>query len=319
MKRRLGYSTVEVGRFSLGTAALGGLYSPVDESDADELIATALAAKISYFDTAPQYGHGTSEVRLGRALDGIDRSSFMLSTKVGRLIIDNPEGDTGIFADAPPSDAIFAFDRDSILRSIDESLARLGLDRIDVVYIHDPDDHADQAIRESYPVLHELRDEGVIGAIGVGMNQSSIPARFISETEIDAVLLAGRYTLLDQSGLTELIPAARSNGVSVVIGGVFNSGILADPDNAPHFDYQSAPDALIVRAHALRAVCERHETSLITAALAFPLREPSVATVLLGARSKAELDQLLEVDIDAVPAELWEELAEEGLIDELDR
>jgi len=315
VNRQLGRSNLEVARFSLGTAALGGLYSSVDDSDADELIETALATGISYFDTAPQYGHGIAEVRLGRTLSGVDRSSFMLSTKVGRLIIDNPDGDTSKFVNAPPSDAVFAFDRDSI----DESLARLGLDRIDLVYIHDPDDHADQALRESYPVLHELREQGVIRAIGVGMNQSSIPTRFIAETEIDAVLLAGRYTLLDQSGLVDLIPAARRNDVSIVIGGVFNSGILADPDNAPHFDYQSAPDASIARARALRVICERHATSLISAALAFPLREPAVATVLLGARSKAELDHLLEADIDVVPAELWEELAEEGLIDELDR
>ena len=318
MSHQLGHSGLEVGPFSLGTAALGGLYSSVDDSDAEELIVAALGAGITYFDTAPQYGHGTAEVRLGRALAGVDRNSFLLSTKVGRLIIDNPEGDTGKFVDAPPSDAVFAFDRDSILQSIEESLDRLGLDRIDVVYIHDPDDHADQAISESYPVLHELRDQGVISAIGVGMNQSSIPTRFIAETEIDIVLLAGRYTLLDQSGLVDLIPAARRNNVSIVIGGVFNSGILADPDNAPHFNYESAPDELIDRAKALRVVCERHGTSLMSAALAFPLREPSVGTVLLGARSTAELDQLLEIDIDAVPAGLWSELAEEGLIDELD-
>lgn len=319
MNQRLGHSDIEISRFSVGTAALGGLYSSVDDSDADELISAALTAGISYFDTAPQYGHGTSEVRLGRALAGIDRNSFILSTKVGRLIIDNPNGDTGIFADAPPSDAVFAFDRDSILRSIDDSLVRLGLDRIDVVYIHDPDDHADQAITESYPVLHELRDQGVISAIGIGMNQSSIPTRFVAETEIDVVLLAGRYTLLDQSGLAELIPAARHNDVSIVIGGVFNSGILADPDNAPHFNYQAAPDSLVARTQAIRVICERHETSLIAAALAFPLREPAVVTVLLGARSKAELDQLLEVDVDAMPTELWDELADEGFIDELDR
>ena len=166
--------------------------------------------------------------------------------------------------------------------------------------------------------MHELRDQGVIGAIGVGMNQSSVPTRFVAETEIDVVLLAGRYTLLDQSGLPDLIPAARQNNVSIVIGGVFNSGILADPDNTPHFDYQLAPDELIVRAKALRVVCERHGTSLISAAMAFPLREPSVATVLLGPRSKGELDQLLEVGIDEVPAEVWAELAEKGLNDELD-
>ncbi len=239
--KNLGASDVQVGRYSVGTAALGGLFTSVSDDDASDLVAAAFDAGISYFDTAPQYGHGLSERRLGRALAGLDRSSFTVATKVGRLVVDNPDAaGTEWFPDAPPSDMVFAFDRDSILRSIDDSLQRLGLDRLDVVNIHDPDDFADQAIDESYPVLHELREQGVIRAIGVGMNQSEIPTRFVTETDIDSVLLAGRYTLLDQSALADLIPAARAAGVSVMIGGVFNSGILADPDHSPRYDYLPA-------------------------------------------------------------------------------
>jgi len=319
MTRRLGRSNVEVGRYSLGTAALGGLYTSVSDEGAADLVAAALQAGIDYFDTAPQYGHGVSEQRLGRALAGVDRDSVTVSTKVGRLVVDDPAGDTRWFADAPPSDVVFAFDRSSILRSIEESLERLGCDRLDVVNIHDPDDYADQAIDESYPVLHELRRQGVIRAIGVGMNQSAIPTRFITETEIDLVLLAGRYTLLDQSSLADLIPAARSAGVSIIIGGVFNSGILANPDDSPHFNYLPAGDEIITRVHHLRDVCRDHDVELMQAALAFPHREPSVTSVLLGARSRGELEQSLAIDANAVPDELWDALAQEGLIHELDR
>ncbi|MGA9278711.1 aldo/keto reductase, partial [Ilumatobacter sp.] len=294
-------------------------FTSVAEDAATDLVAAAFEAGISYFDTAPQYGHGLSEQRLGRALAGLDRDSFTVATKVGRLVVANPDAvGTEWFPDAPPSDAVFAFDRDSILRSIDKSLERLGLDRLDVVQIHDPDDVADQAIEESYPVLHELRDQGVIRAIGVGMNQSAVPTRFITETDIDAVLLAGRYTLLDQSATADLIPAARAAGVSVLIGGVFNSGILADPDNSPRYDYLPASPEVIARAHRIRDVCRRHHVDLIQAALAFVMRERAVTSVLLGARSRSELEQSLAIDVDTVPDELWRELSEEGLIHELD-
>lgn len=319
MTKQLGTSGIEVGRYSVGTAALGGLFTAVDDHDASDMVAAALEAGITYFDTAPQYGHGLSELRLGRALAGLDRDSFTIATKVGRLVVDNPDAvGTEWFPDAPPSDMVFAFDRDSILQSIDESLQRLRLDRIDVVNIHDPDDFADQAIAESYPVLHDLRDQGVIRAIGVGMNQSAIPTRFVTETDIDAVLLAGRYTLLDQSATADLIPAARSAGVSVVIGGVFNSGILADPDNSPRFDYRPATPEVIARVHHIREMCRSHNVELIQAALAFALRERAVTSVLLGARNRAELERSLTIDVDAVPNDLWHDLAEEGLINELD-
>ncbi len=312
--RPLGSTTVQVGPISVGTAALGGLYRSVTDQDATDMVEAALAAGLRYFDTAPQYGHGTSEVRLGRALRGRDRDSYVLSSKVGRLVHPAEDGDTGIFADAPSSNVELRFDRESILRSLEESLQRLDVDRLDVVYIHDPDEHADQAIDEAYPVLHELRDAGVIRAIGVGMNQSAIPTRFVEETDIDVVLLAGRYTLLDQTGARDLIPAARRRGVSIVIGGVFNSGILADPDSSPMFDYSPAPAAIIERTALIRTTCERHGVALARAAVAFPLREPVVATVLMGARDRAELEQNLSLDLAGIPEDLWTDLAEQGLV-----
>ncbi len=318
---RLGRSDVEVGPAALGTAALGGLYTSVSEDDADRLIAAALERGINYFDTAPQYGHGTSERRLGRALRDVPRDTVTVATKVGRLVVDDPSGNTPWFADAPPSSVVFAFDRDSILRSLDESLQRLGLDRVDVISIHDPDDHADQAIEEAYPTLHELREQGVVRAIGVGMNQSAIPTRFVNETEIDYVLLAGRYTLLEQPALDDLIPAARRSGVSIVIGGAFNSGLLVDPDptdRVPMYNYVPAPDDVLAHARLLRDICASHGVALPHAALRFCRREPAVTTVLLGSRSVAELDQNLAWMNEPVPAALWDELASRGLISELE-
>lgn len=302
----------------MGTAALGGMFESVTEEDAFGLIDAAFDNGISFFDTAPQYGHGVAERRLGRGLAGRDRGSYQLSTKVGRLVVESPGADTGIFEDADPSEMVFAFDRDSVLRSLDESMGRLGTDRVDVVLIHDPDDHPRQAINETYRALAELRDEGVVRAIGVGMNQSALPTRFVEETDIDVVLLAGRYTLLDQTGARDLIPAARERGVSIMIGGVFNSGVLVDTARPPMFNYKPAPPEIVARAKALEQVCLRHGVSLPQAALAFPLREPAVATVLLGARNPTELTRSLEMAAAEVPEELWRELAEEELVHEYD-
>ncbi len=313
---RLGRTSLDVGSISLGTAALGGLYSSVSGVDVNGLVDAAIEAGIRYFDTAPLYGHGTAERRLGAALRRHDRESMVISTKVGRLVEARASGhaDTGIFADAPNADVVFAFDGDSILRSVEASLDRLGTDRIDILYIHDPDDFADQAIRESYPVLHRLRDEGVVSAIGVGMNQTGVTTRFVRETDIDVVLIAGRYTLLDQSAADDLLPAALDRGVSIVIGGVFNSGILADPDNCPMYDYQPASHEILRRVDRVRSVCDRHGVSLPCAAITFARRHPAVGTVLLGARCLDELRENLAHANTTVPEELWAELVEEGLV-----
>ena len=317
MNHRLGRSAMQVSRFGLGSAALGGMYRSVEDEECDALVASALSSGITYIDTAPQYGHGRAEQRLGRTLAATARSAFVVSTKVGRLIRADPNAGTGIFMDAPPSVAEFAFDRDSVLRSLEESLVRLGLDRIDIVYIHDPDDHVDEAIDLAYPVLHELRDAGVVGAVGVGMNQSAVLTRFVKETDIDVVLLAGRYTLLDQSATADLLPAARARGVSVVIGGVFNSGILAGADGDAMFNYRPAPPEIRDRVQRLEQVCARHGVELAAAALAFPLRERSVASILFGARDRGELNQNVARTQVVIPESLWSDLSAEGLIDEL--
>ena len=303
--RRLGRTDVEVSPLSIGTAALGGLYAHVDEHEAAAVVRRALSAGLRYLDTAPQYGHGTAERRVGAALAGVPRDAYALSTKVGRRIVERAGADTGIFADAPPSDAVFDFSRDGVLRSLEASLERLGLDRVDVVYLHDPDDHEAQARDEAYPALEELRAQGVVRAIGAGMNQTAMLERFVRETDVDVVLVAGRYTLLDRSAAAGLLPACAERGVAVVVGGVYNSGVLA---SGATYDYAPAEPALLARVARLAERCRAYDVPLKAAALQFPLRHPAVTCVLSGARSVAELDENIALLAHPVPDALWEEL-----------
>ncbi|WP_060885841.1 aldo/keto reductase, partial [Streptomyces caniscabiei] len=270
--RTLGRTGVRVTELAYGAAGIGNLFRPVPDEEAAAAIDAAWDAGIRTFDTAPHYGLGLSERRLGAALRGRPRESYTISTKVGRLLVENsaPEGDDLANGFAVPAThrRVFDFTADGVLRSLDASLARLGLDRVDVVLLHDPDDHVEQALSEAYPALERLRDEGVVGAIGVGMNQCAAPARFLRETDIDVVLLAGRYTLLEQEGLAELLPEATARGRSVLIGGAFNSGLLIDPKPGATYDYAPAPTPVLDRALRLRAVTERHGVPLRAAALA---------------------------------------------------
>jgi D-threo-aldose 1-dehydrogenase len=303
--RPLGRSAVRVSALSLGTAPLGNLYTEVTDEASTDTVRTALRLGIRYVDVAPFYGFGLAERRLGAALSGIARDDVVVSTKVGRLCRPDGSGQPG---------AIFDFTADGIKRSVAESLTRLNLDRIDILYIHDPDDNLDQAIDEAYPTLHQLRAEGVIGAIGVGMNFSAPLARFVRETEIDGVLCAGRYTLLDQSALADLLPAAIDRGASVVIGGVYNSGVLADPRPGAHYDYHDAPADIVARAQQLDEVCREFDVPLKAAATQFPFGSPAVATVLTGARLPAEITENVAMFEHPIPAQLWSRLVERGLL-----
>ncbi|MGH3646367.1 MAG: aldo/keto reductase [Micromonosporaceae bacterium] len=311
---------VTVSRLGLGAAQLGNLYRPVDDETAAGAVDAAWKAGIRYFDTAPHYGLGLSERRLGAALRGRPRADYAISTKVGRLLEPSPE--TADERDAEGFDVPAAyrrrwdFSRDGVLRSLESSLERLGLDRVDIVYLHDPDDHPEQALTEGYPALHELRSQGVVGAIGAGMNQWQLPARFVRETDIDVVMLAGRYTLLEQPAHAEFLPLCAERGVAVVAAGVFNSGLLAADRPAPGatYNYTAAPAALIARAEWLAGVCEPHGVTLPQAAIAYPLRHPAVRCVVVGARSPAQVRRNAELYAAGVPDALWEELTAEGLL-----
>ncbi len=310
-----------VSELALGCAQLGNLYREVSDDDARATVDAAWDLGIRYFDTAPHYGLGLSERRLGAALAARPRSGYVLSSKVGRLLdpMDEPAGmDDEGFAVPATHRRVWDFSRDGIRRSLTESLDRLGLDRLDIVYLHDPDDHWGDVLETGYPALDELRAEGVVSAIGAGMNQASMLADLVRHTDVDVIMLAGRYTLLEQEAADDLLPLCEERGVAVVAAGVFNSGLLAQPrprDDA-RYDYGNAPPELVERARAITAVCERHGTTLPAAAIAFPLAHPAVVSVCIGARSAEQIARNAELYRHAVPSDLWSELKSERLLRE---
>jgi D-threo-aldose 1-dehydrogenase len=313
----LGRGGLRVSALALGTAPLGNLFAPVAEEDAAATVGSALEAGLTYVDTAPHYGLGLAERRLGRLLAGVPRDRFVVSTKVGRLVRPLAPGETADpegFADSPPARRVWDLSGDGVRRSLEESLERLGLDRVDILLLHDPDDHEREAYEQALPALIGLRDQGVVTAIGAGMNQAEMLTRFVRDLDIDVVLVAGRYSLLDQRALAELLPTCAARGTAVVVGGVFNSGLLADPRPGATFDYAPAPPELVDRAARLAEVCARHGTPLRAAALAFPFGHPAVTSVLVGARSAAEVQDAVACFEWPVPGELWAELAATGLL-----
>ena len=314
----LGRSGVEVTGLAFGAAAIGNLFTEVPDEQAHDALSAAWDAGIRYFDTAPHYGIGLSERRLGAALREHPRSAYTISTKVGRRLEPTaaPAGDdlANGFAVPAAHHRVWDFSADGVRRTLEASLERLGLDHVDVVYLHDPDDHAEEAFREAYPALEKLRSEGVVRAIGAGMNQAEMLTRFVRDTDVDVVLCAGRYTLLDQSALTELLPAAVERGTSVVIGGAFNSGLLADPRPGATYNYAAASGELLDRALRMKAVTDRHGITLRAAALAFCAAHPAVASVLVGTRSAAEVRDCAEQFATPVPETFWQEMTDTGLL-----
>ena len=315
--KEIGSTGLRVTRLGIGGAPIGSLFRDVTEDDAVATVRRGLELGLNYVDTAPLYGHGLSEMRLGRALKHVPRDAFILSTKVGRVL--NPVDTAPIsphYQSLPKMEPVFDYSRDGILRSLEESLQRLGLDRVDIAYIHDADDHWRQAIGEAYPALADLRSQGVVKAVGVGMNQWQMEARFAREGDFDCFLLAGRYTLLDQSSLAELMPACLERNVSLVLGGPYNSGILAsDPGPGATYDYEAAPPEIIKRARKIKAVCDLYAVPLKAAALRFGLLHPAVAATIPGPRSVAEVEENFRMAAHPVPPDLWAELKDEGLID----
>ncbi|WP_405943523.1 aldo/keto reductase [Streptomyces sp. NBC_00932] len=310
-RNKIGNSTVDITELSFGAAGVGNLFTPVDPAEADEAVDAAWEAGIRYFDTAPHYGLGLSERRLGGALRDRPRAEYVLSTKVGRLLEPGPgQGDDigNGFAVPATHHRVWDFSADGVRRSIEDSLTRLGTDRIDIAYLHDPDDHAEDAFRHAYPMLEKLRSEGMLGAIGAGMNQTAMLTRFLRDTDADVVLCAGRCTLLDRSALDTLLPEAQARGRSVVVGGVFNSGLLADPRPDAPYDYGTAPAGVLDRALRMKDVCGRYGIPLRAAALQFPRRHPAVASVLVGTRSAAEVRDAAEMLRLGIPEALWDDL-----------
>ena len=307
----MGRSPVRVTELGFGAAALGNLYTPVSDEDARAAVDAAWAGGLRYFDTAPHYGLGLSERRLGAALRDRPREEFVVSTKVGRLLVPNPrpEGDDMDNLFAVPDDLTRERDysADGVRRSLEASLERLGLDRVDVVLVHDPDDFLDQALTEAVPALLELRDQGVVGAVGAGMNQWQALRRFVAETDVDVVMVAGRWTLVDRSA-EPLMAEAERRGVSVLAAAAYNSGLLAAewPSDNARFDYGPAPAPLLQQARAWARTAREAGVTLPDLALQFPLRHLATASVVVGLRSPDEVAAAVERLQRPVPPQVWD-------------
>lgn len=316
------FGAAELGRLGFGAASIGNLYREVADADAEAALAAAWAGGIRYYDTAPHYGLGLSERRLGEFLRARPRDEYLVSTKVGRVLEPNPDDDGGddlAFEYAVPNRMVRRFDPSEagVRRSLDDSLARLGLDRVDIAYLHDPDVYdLDRGLAEGLPALAKLRDEGVVGAIGIGTNSAEAAVRAVREGDVDLVMIAGRYTLLEQPALAELLPLCEERGVGVVAVGVFNSGLLAtaSPDEGARYDYAAVPSDVLARARRLAEACAAEGVELPVAAIQYPLRHPAVRSVVVGSARASSVEQNLARIAEPLPEGFWARLAEQGLI-----
>ena len=318
---------LSVSALGFGAAPIGNMNRALTDAEAEATVQAAWSAGVRYFDTAPLYGHGLSERRVGEALRGRPRDSFALSSKVGRLLEPCPPGeqDAGIYVDAPPMRARFDYSYDGVMRSVEGSLSRLGMDRIDILYVHDVDAHthgseaaADARLRElmdlgGWRALEGLRSSGAVGAIGAGVNACRPCERLLEIADPDVFLLAGRFSLLDRSAAARLLPACERRGVGVVIGGPYNSGVLATGAvPGARYDYAPASEPVLAKVRVLEALCASHGVRLADAALQFPLRHPAVISVIPGGQTAAEVDRNAAGFAAPIPPQLWSDLDEEG-------
>jgi D-threo-aldose 1-dehydrogenase len=317
-KVKLKRSDLEVTRLSLGTAPLGGLFKSVTDADGDELLNTALDVGINYFDTAPQYGHGVAEIRLGKALRGA-KVPFVVETKVGRVLRHDPNAEVFPWFPDAPRDLVPVFDYspDGIRRAFDESLERMGLDHLDIVLMHDCEEHVKEAIENAFPVLAEYRSQGLIKAVGIGINHAEEALQIMKGTDLDIALIAGRYSLLDQISHRELFPYALAHNIDISMGGVLNSGVLANPVAGATYNYLPASDEIISRAAKIGEFLKARNIPLLAAALQFPLRHPAVTSVLTGPRTAAELLENVDAFNLELPADIWAELEDANLIERI--
>lgn len=324
MKRHFTYkdsvaTSVNLPSLGLGCAALGNLYAEVSEADAAATLAAAWAAGIRYFDTAPFYGHGLSEQRLGAFLRS-QRDSLQVSTKVGRGLANGETAENTGFVAAAHARPYFDYSADGVLRQVDASLVRMGRDRIDVAFVHDIGAlthgaaHAErlaEAVSGAFPALARLKNAGVAGAVGIGVNEVAVCLELIDRVDLDVILLAGRYTLLEQAPLDDLLPLCAARGIALVVGGPFNSGLLA---GGAHYDYGAIPPEVAARVASIDRVCRSHNVPMAAAALQFPLAHPAVCSVIPGARNAAEIEANVGHLAHAIPAALWAQLKAEGLM-----
>jgi D-threo-aldose 1-dehydrogenase len=331
-RRPLGQTGLALSELGFGAAPLGNLYQPVEDAQARAAIEAAWAADIRYFDTAPYYGLGLSERRIGDALRSRDRDAFVLSTKVGRLLVPAPAvrdaAERHGFHSSMPFEPVFDYSYRGVMRSFEDSLQRLGLARIDVLLIHDigAQTHGEAngalfqlCMGEGYKALDELRTKGLVGAIGLGVNEFEVCEAAMQCGRFDCFLLAGRYTLLEQRALDTFMPSCARHGATVIVGGAYNSGILATGTRgggAMYFNYAPAPDAIVERVQRIEQVCDAHGVTLAAAALQFPLAHPLVSSVIPGIGSAPRVDQTLQLFRERIPSAFWEALKARKLLRE---
>jgi D-threo-aldose 1-dehydrogenase len=328
--RQLGSTALKTSVLGLGGAPIGGFRFALSEEQGVQTVTAAYDAGLRYFDTSPYYGYGRSELIYGFALRSRPRDSFVLSTKVGRWMAPLREGEAvaGWRAGGLPFKATFDYSRDGTLRSLEQSLLRLGMARIDIALIHDVDvwthgsqEEADRRFKETmggcFPALAELRRAGVIGAIGVGLNETAMSLRFAREADIDCIMLAGRYTLLEQGALDELLPLCDRKGMSILLAAPLNTGILATgAREGATYDYKPAPPAIMDQVRRIEAICRRHNVELASAALQFPLGHPRLTSIVAGATKPSEVRENAARMSAPIPADLWRELKRESLLAE---
>jgi aryl-alcohol dehydrogenase-like predicted oxidoreductase len=308
----LGRTSLEVTRFVLGCAPIAGLFHPVSKEDANATFAAAWDGGVRAFDTAPHYGGGLSERRLGAFLATKPHDEVVLSTKVGRLLVEDEERSGGSeFVGERGVRRELDYSGDGARRSLEESLGRLGMDRIDIALVHDADDHLDEALAGAFPALRQLREEGVVAAIGAGMNNCPPLLRIVERADVDCILVAGRYNLLDQQAGEQLLAAC---AVAVLVAGVFASEVLANPVPNAHFRYEPASEEIVSRAQRIAAVCAEHGVPLAAAAINFPFTNPAVTAAVVGARRATEVEEDLAYLVNEVPSELYDELRRLELI-----
>jgi D-threo-aldose 1-dehydrogenase len=304
-KAQIGKTGLHVTRLGLGCS---GLARSESEEQATETFRTAMTQGINYIDTAPLYGLGSSEERLGQVLPEVDRDSLVISTKVGRMIRYKDQ-----VGGAHSVELVYDYSRGGVRESLEGSLERMGVDSVDILFVHGPDNHYNPAINEAYPALAELREDGVVKAIGAGMNQWEMELRFAQEGEFDCFLLANRYTLLEQGAITEFLPYCEKHKISVIIGGPYNSGVLANLETG-RYEYGDAPTEIVEKARNLERVCAKHSVPLRAAALQFVLAHPAVASVIPGTKSSEHQEDNFRMMSHIIPADIWSELRDEGLI-----
>jgi D-threo-aldose 1-dehydrogenase len=328
--RPVGGTSLKTTALGMGGAPLGGFRFPLDDDQGVATLRAAWKGGVRYFDTSPYYGYGRSELMFGFALRPHPREGYVLSTKVGRWMAPLRAGETvpGWRSGGLPFKPAFDYSREGTLRSLEQSMLRLGIPRIDIALIHDADVHthgsqaeADRRLKEamagSYPALAELRSQGIVGAIGVGLNETAMSLRFAREADLDCIMLAGRYTLLEQGALEELLPLCERKNMSILLAAPLNSGILATGARAgATYDYKPAPPPVLDKVRRIEAVCRRHGVDLTTAALQFPLGHPRIASVVAGAIKPAEVEENIARMAVPIPADLWRELKHEGLMAE---